>query len=305
MKLDIPRFDGSAPSDWIFKITQFFEYHFTPEANRLTITSFYMEGSALAWFQWMMRNHQLTTWPCLLQTIEARFSHSLYEDPTGLLCKLTQKGTVKDYLNNFEALANRIVGLPPSFLLSCFISGLDPDICHEVQALQPFSFVHAAGLACLIEDKPHENHKGFRARQSPGPTFTSPPPGPTFTLLPPGPTFASAPSSPSFAPPSSPTPFVQPLPALVPTNNPNLPLLPSPTKPLPLPVWRLTAKELANRRECNLCCNCHEKFTRGHRCAPRFFLLAADEDSEDTNPNILSPHNPILEDPTLMTRTDP
>ena len=27
MKLDVPRFDGSNPSSWVFKITQFFEYH--------------------------------------------------------------------------------------------------------------------------------------------------------------------------------------------------------------------------------------------------------------------------------------
>ncbi|KAL5159831.1 hypothetical protein HKD37_15G044085 [Glycine soja] len=53
MKLDVPRFDGSDPTGWIFKITQFFEYHATPEQERLTIASFYMEGPALAWFQWM------------------------------------------------------------------------------------------------------------------------------------------------------------------------------------------------------------------------------------------------------------
>ena len=61
MKLDVPRFDGSNPSGWVFKITQFFEYHATRESERLTIASFYMEGPSLAWFQWMMRNHQLTT----------------------------------------------------------------------------------------------------------------------------------------------------------------------------------------------------------------------------------------------------
>ena len=27
LKLDVPRFDGSDPSGWVFKITQFFEYH--------------------------------------------------------------------------------------------------------------------------------------------------------------------------------------------------------------------------------------------------------------------------------------
>lgn len=121
-----------------------------------------MEGSALAWFQWMMRNHQLTTWPSFLQAIEARFAHSPYEDPTGLLFKLTQKGSVKDYLNHFEALANRIVGLLPSSLLSCFVSGLDPDIHREVQALQPLTLVYVAGLARLQEEKLHESRKALR-----------------------------------------------------------------------------------------------------------------------------------------------
>jgi hypothetical protein len=31
IKLDIPRFDGSDPMDWIFKINQFFDYHLTPD----------------------------------------------------------------------------------------------------------------------------------------------------------------------------------------------------------------------------------------------------------------------------------
>ena len=56
MKLDVPRFDGMDPSGWIFKINQFFEYHDTPAYERLTIASFYMEGKALAWFQWMTSN---------------------------------------------------------------------------------------------------------------------------------------------------------------------------------------------------------------------------------------------------------
>ena len=51
MKLDVPRFDDSDATCWIFKITQFFEYHTTPDHERLTIASFYMEGQALAWFQ--------------------------------------------------------------------------------------------------------------------------------------------------------------------------------------------------------------------------------------------------------------
>jgi len=35
MKLDIPRFDGTDAPGWIFKITQFFDFHRTPEDQRL------------------------------------------------------------------------------------------------------------------------------------------------------------------------------------------------------------------------------------------------------------------------------
>ena len=88
MKLDVPRFDSSDATGWIFKITQFFEYHTTPDHERLMIASFYMEGQALAWFQWMHRNGQLSSWPAFLHALHSRFASTTYEDPTGLLCKL-------------------------------------------------------------------------------------------------------------------------------------------------------------------------------------------------------------------------
>ncbi|MCI41840.1 hypothetical protein A2U01_0063074, partial [Trifolium medium] len=53
MKLDVPRFDGSDALGWIFKASQFFDYHATPESDRLIIASFYMEGPVLGWYQWM------------------------------------------------------------------------------------------------------------------------------------------------------------------------------------------------------------------------------------------------------------
>ena len=48
LKLEVPCLDGINPLGWIFKITQFFEYHSTPEPERLTIAFFYMDGPALA-----------------------------------------------------------------------------------------------------------------------------------------------------------------------------------------------------------------------------------------------------------------
>ncbi|MCI50464.1 hypothetical protein A2U01_0071708, partial [Trifolium medium] len=47
IKLDIPRFDGTDLMGWIFKINQFFDYHLTPDKQRLRIASFYMDNEAL------------------------------------------------------------------------------------------------------------------------------------------------------------------------------------------------------------------------------------------------------------------
>ena len=50
LKLDVPRFDGTDTHGWIFKISQFFTYHQTPDKERITIASFYLDGPALAWY---------------------------------------------------------------------------------------------------------------------------------------------------------------------------------------------------------------------------------------------------------------
>lgn len=194
LKLEVSCFYGSYPMGWIFKVTRFFEYHSTPEHERIIVASFCMDSKALAWFQWMTRNGQFTSWPTFLQALQTRFSPTQYEDPTGSLFKLTQRGDVQTYLAKFENLANRIVGLPPQFLLTCFISGLQANIYHEVQALQPLTLVQAAGLARLQEEKLFDGRRPPRPRSS---SFSSPTP-----LAPP---VAVAPSSVPLASPSIPS----------------------------------------------------------------------------------------------------
>ncbi|XP_028191387.1 uncharacterized protein LOC114377177 [Glycine soja] len=261
MKLDVPRFDGTDPSRWIFKIHQYFEYHGTPAHERLTIASFYMEGQALAWFQWMANNGQFTSWSNFLQALQNRFAPSHYEDPTGTLFKLTQKGTLSAYLVEFEALANRVVGLPSPFLLSCFISGLSPDIRREVQVLQPLTMAQAAGLTRMQEEKLMDARPLPRPRQPYISTATPP-----RTSIP---TLSSPPPNP-------------------------LPLLPTPPRP-PSTIKRLTPEEMASRRERGLCFTCEEKYHRGHKCASRVFLLLVEGD-DPTAANI-NPIDPTTDPP--------
>lgn len=152
-KLDIPRFDGRNPLGWIFKMSQLFDYQNTPEEERITVASFYLDGAALSWYLWMYRNGFITSWSDFLQALESRFAPTFYDDPKGALFKLSQCRTVNEYLTEFERLANRVIGLPPPFMLSCFISGLSLEIHREVLALQPISLPQAIALAKLQEDK--------------------------------------------------------------------------------------------------------------------------------------------------------
>nr|KYP66316.1 hypothetical protein KK1_012604 [Cajanus cajan] len=113
----------------------------------------------------------MTTWEAFLQALEVRFAPSHYEDPKGALFKLCQTSIVREYQNQFETLANRIVGLPPPFFLSCFVSGLKPEIRREGQAFQPISLSQAISLAKLQEEKFADASTTIRSNRSVLPIF--------------------------------------------------------------------------------------------------------------------------------------
>ncbi|WVZ23465.1 hypothetical protein V8G54_002009 [Vigna mungo] len=72
------------------------------------------------------------------------------------------------------------------------------------------------------------------------------------------------------------------------------PLLPTP--PIKLPIKRLTKAEMQARKEKNLCYNCDERYTRGHRCKSQFLLLISTTSDDDPLP---------LDDPDPLTTEDP
>lgn len=68
----------------------------------------------------------------MLQALESRFAPSYYDDPHSALFKLQQRGTVNDYLTEFEHLTNWVIGLTLPFLLSYFVLGPTPELHQEV-----------------------------------------------------------------------------------------------------------------------------------------------------------------------------
>lgn len=152
-KLVFPHFEGGDPTEWLYKVNKFFEYHKTPEAQKLSLTAIHLDGVASSWYQWMETNHLVRSWLDFEMQIQIRFGPSPYEDPNTQLAKLKQTGTVAEYEVKFQSLTNKIPGLPESFLKGCYIGGLRHDIQCDVISSQPYSLQHAIGLSKLYEGK--------------------------------------------------------------------------------------------------------------------------------------------------------
>ncbi|KAH7576003.1 hypothetical protein JRO89_XS02G0274100 [Xanthoceras sorbifolium] len=83
--------------------------------------------------------------------LHARFGPTQFEDFFGDLTKLQQVGSVCNYQTQFENLLSKVVSLPQSHQISCFISGLKDTIKVDVLAGRPTSLTSAIGLARLYE----------------------------------------------------------------------------------------------------------------------------------------------------------
>ncbi|XP_043724096.1 uncharacterized protein LOC122671070 [Telopea speciosissima] len=163
MRLDVPRFDGTDPTGWVFKIEKFFDFHSTPDDQRLLLASFHLDGPALSWFQWMQSSGLINGWKGFLQALTLRFGPSLFEDHRGALAKLQQTSTVAVYQEQFERLSYKVTGLSETFLISFFISGLKPELKRELLIAQPVSLLHAMALARLHEQKFHDYKSSWRS----------------------------------------------------------------------------------------------------------------------------------------------
>lgn len=153
VKLDFPKFDGKNVLNWIFKAEQFFDYHNTPDEDRLVIASVHLDHDVVPWFQMIQRSHPFRSWQEFTRALEMDFGPLAYDCPRAALFKLTQTTSVSDYYREFNALANRVYGVSNEAFLDCFLSGLQNEIRRDVLALSPVSLPKAFALAKLFEEK--------------------------------------------------------------------------------------------------------------------------------------------------------
>ncbi|XP_043725548.1 uncharacterized protein LOC122672115 [Telopea speciosissima] len=159
LKITFPRFDGANPVDWKFKAESYMCLNSVPDDRKVELASFHLDGSALHWFHWLLRNKSCDSWEVFSQELMIQFGPSEFDDPLAAIAKLTQTTSVSEYQGRFEALYAQIDGLPECFFVSVFISGLKTKIRTEVVVARPQSLQQAIALAKVHEAKVLELRK--------------------------------------------------------------------------------------------------------------------------------------------------
>ena len=130
-KLDLPRFNGKAVEEWIFKIEQFFILDRTAEQLKIGVVALYLEGGALYWHRNFIKlRDRMPSWGEYVQALRKRFGPLAYEDPMAEVKKLKQTGSLEEYLKAFDMLMDK-AQLNESQAVSYFLAGLR----HEMEMM--------------------------------------------------------------------------------------------------------------------------------------------------------------------------
>ncbi|XP_028055574.1 uncharacterized protein LOC114259749 [Camellia sinensis] len=160
VKLDFPCFNGiEDPTSWVCRAEQFYDFHQTPEADRVPLASFNLEDDAQLWYQLLKEETAIISWEDFKQGLLNRYGSTQFQDFFGELTKLQQTGSVREYQAQFEKLLVRVRRLTPSHQVGCFISGLKESIKVDVQASRPATISAAIGLARLYEARCYSNRR--------------------------------------------------------------------------------------------------------------------------------------------------
>ncbi|XP_061345700.1 uncharacterized protein LOC133291454 [Gastrolobium bilobum] len=249
MKMEIPSFEGQDPNNWIFKSELFFRLQQTPDHLKVQIAGLKMNSAAGDWFQWIFNSGTVQTWEEFTTTVRQRFGSSHYRDVRGVLAKLTQNGSLADYMREFQRLLNQVHDLSDNLLMVLFISGLQPDLQGAIQLHWPTSLHQAMQLALAYDT----HHSDLRSSFTNHTNHTKKP----------------------FHRPHSPIKIDKPTPLAIQSSH-TLALPAPPT----VPVRKLSPEEIRQKRELGICFTCDEKWTAKHRCKAKMMLLIGEvEDS--------------------------
>lgn len=143
---------------------------------------FNCEGKATEWICYKRAEAPINTWADLCSLLVRRFdSEGIKSRHLSTYARIQQKSSVKDYIEKFEELSNRVAGFNDQFKIKTFLDGLREDIRNEVAPFKPRSVMDAQEMALMMETKINDARRTQRpsrpSKQSTNQTTRSIPTG--------------------------------------------------------------------------------------------------------------------------------
>ncbi|XP_012077775.1 uncharacterized protein LOC105638562 [Jatropha curcas] len=155
VKLDFLRFDEKEDAtSWICQAEQFFQFHRTPDEDRVEIASFHMIGDAQLWYQLLKQENPSVTWAEFKEGFYLRYGLNQLIDFFGELSKLQQQGSVQSYQVQFKKLLAKVgqlsqIRCKKLFAIQPVLEDSDDDTEMEIEEQDPTDEVPAISLHAI------------------------------------------------------------------------------------------------------------------------------------------------------------
>ena len=145
-KVEFRVFEGSNPRVWIKKCMKYFNLCKILDHQKVDLASLYLIGKAESWYNSYIAVRRQVDWEDFVVDLCSRFKEDIGSNVVEEFNKLSQSGTIDEYLDAFENLKGLMLLrnplLPEEYFLDSFVGGLRPNLKH---------FVRAFKLATLID----------------------------------------------------------------------------------------------------------------------------------------------------------
>ncbi|CAA7051508.1 unnamed protein product [Microthlaspi erraticum] len=181
VKLDLPRFDGGDPTEWLSKAKQYFAYQDIPDHQQVSLATYHLTAEANEWWQATSKtlgtDARNTAWHTFEAELWVRFGPTQAQRFHETLSKIRQTGSLGDYQREFEQLRNKVHNWSEEALIGTFLGGLNPSIAAQVRMFSPTTLKEVITLARLSNEQLQLPRKIFPQRNHtshPSPTTTNP-----------------------------------------------------------------------------------------------------------------------------------
>lgn len=110
MDVKLGQFRDENLDAWIVQAEHYFNFYKIEEDQKLNVASFYLDGEALEWCQWLFRNNQLIDWMHFTKKVRIQFKQRKY-------VSLQEVPSVTEYPNSLEVVSSDFC--QPDILLPC------------------------------------------------------------------------------------------------------------------------------------------------------------------------------------------